>query len=66
MKITIDLTFSEVKGIKKYLQDVYEIEKPSKKDVQGFVASIATGSLHNPSESVSDYIEEFEPNETDI
>ena len=66
MKIEIHLTWSEQKGIEKYLQDVYEIEKPSKKDIQDFVASIATGLLHAPSESVSDYIAEFEPNETEL
>ena len=66
MKIEIHLTWSEQKGIEKYLQDVLGIENPSKKDIQDFVASMITGLLHSSSESVSDYIQQFEPNETDI
>lgn len=56
MKITIKLTIPEVRGVKKYLKEVGDIEKVSKSDVQEFVSGITLGSLHAPQEAVSDYI----------
>jgi hypothetical protein len=63
MKITIELTEQEVKGIKAYLKEVDDKEKVSKKDIQAYVAGIATGTLHAPQEAVSDYIKVYEKNE---
>ena len=66
MKIEINLTWSEQKGIEKYLQDMHEIEKPSKKDIHDFVIGMTTGLMHDPAGLISDYINKFEPKETEI
>lgn len=55
MKITIELTDAEVKGIKAYLKEVDGIDKPNKQDVTMFINSIVQ-AIHAPQESVSDYI----------
>ena len=59
MKVTIELTDAEVKGIKEYLKEVDGIEKPTKKDVEREVRSL-TGLLHAPQEAVSHYISKYE------
>lgn len=59
MKITISLTDAEVKGIKKYLKEVADIDKPKKEDVKMFINGIV-GAIHAPQESVSGYIKQFE------
>lgn len=66
MKIDINLTWSETQGIKKYLSEVYEIERPTKEDVKEFIQNVIIGAIHSERESVNDYIKQFEPNETDI
>lgn len=58
MKISIELTESEVRGIKNYLQDVDGIEKPSKEDIRNFLNGIVSTTLHSPAESVANYISE--------
>lgn len=55
MKIMIELSDVEVKGIKNYLKEVDGISRPSKMDVKLFIDSIVQ-SIHAPQEAVSDYI----------
>jgi hypothetical protein len=55
MKITVELTNAEVKGIKAYLKDVDGIDKPKKEDIKMFINSLVQ-VIHAPQESVSDYI----------
>lgn len=59
MKITIELTEAEVKGIKAYLKEVDGTEKPTKEDVKIFIDGIVQ-IIHAPQESVSNYIKQFE------
>jgi hypothetical protein len=51
MKISIELTTEEVKGIKQYLKDT-----DSEESVKEFIQGIVSGVLQSPHESVSDYI----------
>jgi hypothetical protein len=59
MKITIELSEAEVKGLKAYLLEVDEI-KAGKADIQQHIQSIVTGVLNAPQEAVSGYIERFQ------
>lgn len=59
MKITINLTDAEVRGIKAYLREVDSNEKPSKEDVKTFIDGIIQ-AIHSPQESVSDYIKQYQ------
>ena len=59
MKITIELTEAEVKGIKAYPKEVDGTEKPTKEDVKIFIDGIVQ-AIHAPQESVSNYIKQFE------
>lgn len=63
MKITIELTEAEVKGIKAYMKEVDGNNKPSKSDIQQYISGIATGLIHAPQEAVSDYIKVYERND---
>jgi len=54
MKITIELTDVEVKGMKAYLKEVADIPKPTAKDIKDQFDW--KGWIHNPQESVSYYI----------
>jgi len=58
MKFTIELTEAQVKGIKEYLKDVSDIEKPSKKDIQSEINGMLSAELQ--SGSVYDYISKYE------
>jgi hypothetical protein len=55
MTIKVELTEAEVKGIKAYLKEVDNIERPCKRDIELFIASL-TNAMHSPQEAVSDYI----------
>lgn len=66
MKINISLTWSETEGIKKYLNEVYEIERPTQKDVKEFIQTLTTSLIHSDNEIISNYIKQFEPNQEDI
>lgn len=59
MKITIELTDAEVRGIKEYLKEVGDNPRPTKQDITVFIDGIVQ-SIHNRSEAVSDYIKQFE------
>jgi len=63
MKITIELSDAEVKGLKQYLLEVGDIDKPNKEDITNEIQSIVTGNLHATQIAVSDYIREFEKQE---
>jgi hypothetical protein len=54
MKLTIELTDSEVKGIKAYLKEVDGINA-KKSDIKDFIDNVIQ-SIHSPREAVSDYI----------
>jgi hypothetical protein len=56
MKITIELTENEVKGIKQYLKDVCDIPNPKKEDIRNEIAGIVNGVLQSTKESIADYI----------
>lgn len=56
MKITIDLTEAEVKGIKDYLREVADIPKPGKKDIQSEMQHTISGYLQAPQSALTDYI----------
>lgn len=58
MKVTIELSDYEVKGIKKYLKSVDDIKRPNKADVQRFVAGEINGILSASSCAVSDYVQQ--------
>lgn len=58
MKLSIELTATEVKGIKAYLKDVDGIEKPTKEDIRTFLQGIVNGVLQSSAESVANYIAE--------
>ena len=58
MKISVTLTDAEVKGIKAYLKEVDGNLKPSKADIQAFVASYVD-NINAPQEAVGDYIRQF-------
>ena len=45
MKVTIELTDAQVKGIKEYLKDVADIPSPKKADIKSEVDSIVHGYL---------------------
>jgi hypothetical protein len=61
MKITINLTEAEVKGIKEYLKEIGDVEKPTKEDIKQFIEGYVS-TIHAPSESVNDYISKYENN----
>ena len=58
MKITIELSEAEVKGLKAYLLEVDEI-KADKADIQQHIQGIVNAVLNAPQEAVSDYIDKY-------
>ena len=59
MKITIELSDAQVKGIKDYLKNVDDIPRPKKSDIQVVIDSFVHGGLSAPQEAVSDYINKY-------
>lgn len=57
MKITIELTEAEVKGIKAYLQEVDGV-RAGKSEIKQFINGIIQ-LIHAPQEAVSAYIKQF-------
>ena len=55
MKITIELSDNELKGIKAYLMEL-DGEKPTKQDIEIYIKGIVSTTLYSPAESVSNYI----------
>lgn len=58
MKITVNLSENEVKGIKAYLKDFDGIT-PSKNDIVVYINGIVNATLQCQQESVSEYIQKF-------
>lgn len=58
MKITIELTESETKGIKAYLKDT-EGEKVGRSEILQYIQGIVSGTINAPQEAVSDYINQY-------
>lgn len=58
MKITIELTEAEVKGLKAYFKDVDDV-KADKDYIKQHIQGIVSGTLNAPQESVSDYIKQY-------
>ena len=56
MKVLITLSPAEVTGIKQYLKDVCDVDKPNRNDIQRFVNNIVDCEIHAPQCAVSDYI----------
>ena len=59
MKITIELTEAQVKGIKKWNTETGG-DPWKKADIANFIHWCVLGVLEHPNESVSDYIKQFE------
>ena len=59
MKITIELTEVQVKGIKDYLRDVADVENPKKEDIQMEIRGIIDGYLQAPQSALTDYINKY-------
>ncbi len=60
MKITINLSPAEVKGIKNYLRKVGDIPKPCKADIAQEVRGIVNGAFQYQHSALADYIKEAE------
>jgi len=58
MKVTIALNSQELKGIKAYLKETDEVNKPTKKHIQQYIQGIVDCTLQSPHEAVSDYIKQ--------
>lgn len=54
--ITIKLADYHVTGIKKYLKEVCDIKRPTKKDIHEFLDNELKSMLDSPKTAVSDYI----------
>lgn len=57
MKLTIELTEAEVKGLKAYLKDL-DGGKIGKEEIRQHIQGIVTGVINSPSENSSFYINE--------
>ncbi len=55
MKITVELSDKQVKGIKAYLKE-FDGEKITKKEIAAYIGGIVHGNLEAPHEAVADYI----------
>jgi len=60
MKITIEISDAQVKGLKDYLREVGDIQRPTKADIQLEIANIVEGNLSAPQCAVSDYIKKYQ------
>lgn len=58
MKITIELSEAETKGIKAYLRE-FEDHTPDKKDIQVYIQGVVSCTINAPHEAVSDYIKKY-------
>lgn len=65
MKIAIELSDVEVKGLKAYLKDVADIKNPKKTDIQNELQSEISGILQAPHFAYSFYIRRCSENENE-
>lgn len=56
MKISIELSASEYKGIKDYLKEVDGLNKVTIAYVSQYIRGLVEAIIHSPTEAVSDYI----------
>ena len=54
MKLTITLSAQEIEGSKPYLKS--DDEPTDKASIQRYIQNIVSGVIHNPNESVGDYV----------
>lgn len=66
MKIIIELSDVEVKGIKEYLKEVGDILNPTKTEITKEISEIVHGNLYAKQCAVSDYIKIQEMNRLKI
>ena len=59
MKITIDLDQTTVAGLKKYLQQLIGIQKPTKDDVTECIQQLVDEQLKDGDTPLSDYVNAF-------
>lgn len=59
MKITIELTEAEVKGLKDYIRESEDIKIPKKKDIQREIRGIVSGYLQSQHSALTDYIQKY-------
>jgi len=55
MKFTIELSATEVQGIKDYFKTLFD-EKADKTYIKNYIQNIVSGTLNSPKEAVSDFI----------
>ena len=55
MKLTIEISDAEAKGLKAYLQEVGEM-KGTKAEIIAHIENIVSGVINSPHEATSDYI----------
>jgi hypothetical protein len=60
MKITIEISDAQVKGLKDYLREVGDIENPKKEDIRLEVQNIVSGYFQAQHSSLTDYIQKYE------
>lgn len=56
MKIQIEITPEQEKGIKEYLKDVAEVENPKKVDIQNEIQQMVDSQLSESNSSIALYI----------
>jgi hypothetical protein len=60
MKITVELTDAQVKGIKEYLKEVSGLLRPTKDDISEEINGIVQTYLQSPQSALTDYIKQSE------
>jgi hypothetical protein len=56
VKITIELSDAQVRGLKNYLKEVCDIEKPTKQDIKEELQSELESFMQSDRTAVADYI----------
>lgn len=59
MKIIIELTEAEVKGLKDYIRESEDITAPKKEDIQREIQGIVSGYLQSKNSSLTDCIQKY-------
>jgi len=62
MKITIELDPIDVKALKKFLEQIKRIEKPSKEHIREMIQQVVNNALEDDGTPMSDYIQAFREN----
>lgn len=60
MKITIHLTEAEVKGLKDYIKESEDNDKPLKEDIEREVQGIVSGYFQAPHSALTDHIQKYQ------